>query len=340
MSYLGKVPGVPGGVRQVYEFIATEGQTVFSGVDRNGLTLDYTAGFANISVGGVQISQEDYAATNGASVTILTPIPAGRIVQVEAFGVFNQANMLPLTGGALTGLTTGVTPAQFDNSTKLATTAFVQKNGLVFKDGGRGIVVNTALTANDVGGFVEFSATGLTATLPAIATVTIGSTITFRAYTWAGTIKGSGSENIVYGLTGGVNTCTISPGETVTVVSNGLAWYTVANGLGTASFASSVAGNGYQKLPSGLIIQWGATSFVTATTTVTKLNVALPITFPTDEYALNITRTGNLFANNAPVVSEVADFSNAGAVSSFNISCVSGSGSTTNNSWRWIAIGS
>ena len=210
MSYLGKVPGVPGGVRQVYEFIATEGQTVFSGVDRNGLTLSYTAGFANIKVGGVDLSQEDYSATNGTSVTIMTPIPAGRIVQIEAYGVFNQANMLPLTGGALTGAVTGITAAQLDNSTKLATTAFVQKNGLVLSNGGRGISANTTLTASDIGGFVEFQASNITATLPLISTVPSGCTITFRAYTWAGTIKGNGAEAIVYGISGGANTCPVS----------------------------------------------------------------------------------------------------------------------------------
>lgn len=48
------------------------------------------------------------------------------------------------------------------------------------------------------------------------------------------------------------------------------------------SFASSTTTNGYQKLPSGLIIQWGSINInvQTAGTTVSQV-VTLPITFPT-----------------------------------------------------------
>ena len=50
--------------------------------------------------------------------------------------------------------------------------------------------------------------------------------------------------------------------------------------LDTSSFLNSnvsLATNGYQKLPSGLIIQWG---YVSATTSVEPQSVAFPIAFP------------------------------------------------------------
>lgn len=49
------------------------------------------------------------------------------------------------------------------------------------------------------------------------------------------------------------------------------------SGLGSV-FAKSIAANGYQKLPGGLIFQWGKTATITGGSTVT---VTLPLTFPT-----------------------------------------------------------
>ena len=46
-----------------------------------------------------------------------------------------------------------------------------------------------------------------------------------------------------------------------------------------ADFTSSKAANGYQKLPSGLIVQWG--TFTGNNTANTSDNVVFPIAFPT-----------------------------------------------------------
>ncbi len=47
-----------------------------------------------------------------------------------------------------------------------------------------------------------------------------------------------------------------------------------------ADFTSSLIGNGYQKLPSGLIIQWGSVSVSVSANTATQWGWTLPIAFP------------------------------------------------------------
>lgn len=76
-----------------YKFIATAGQTNFSGVDANGLTLTYTAGSIIPTLNGAAIDQTDYTATTGALFTLATPASAGDEIVINAFSTFNIANV-------------------------------------------------------------------------------------------------------------------------------------------------------------------------------------------------------------------------------------------------------
>ena len=459
MSYLGKAPGAPGGVRQVFEFVATAGQTTFSGADRNGAILAYDPGFANVFVGGVMLSQTDVTASNGSSIVLSAGTTAGKIVQVEAFGTFKVADALTIAGGAVNSyLTTptapqfdngsklvtssfvkraglrfnshifvtadttltasqvgnlielgggtiatvtlpsattvpdgegfwffndasvnvtiaaqsneyigfsasssmssvvvqpgetmfiianggnkwlaahsqyGASAARFDNTTKLATTAWVQTNGFQFRNaGGLGIGADTTLSAGQVGGWGQFQSAGKTLTLPSLASLVPGSTYTVQGAATGGTLKAATGENIIAPDMSSANTFIVLPGETVTVVSNGKhGWFVVSNGFGNRSFGSSMAANGYQKLPSGLIIQWGTT----ATNTSGVANVTLPIAFPS-----------NLFSATIGVIAAGIGTYTAGWTSSdrssmtlFCSNSASGAG-LSGYQLRWMAIG-
>jgi len=107
---------------------------------------------------------------------------------------------------------------------------------------------------------------------------------------------------------------------------------TVGNGTGQLpdmSFFSAVkSGNGYTRLPNGLILQWGYGSFTQKATTV----VVLPIEFPTAGVAVMACKGSSL-----PLSGEYgvgAQFRNKASFDLTN----TGSGSTSQGIY-WLALG-
>jgi len=82
------------GTLVTYEFVASAGQTTFSGVDIHGVNLGYVPTATIISVNGVALSQgTDVTASTGTSVVVGVGLQAGDILQVIAFDTFNIANV-------------------------------------------------------------------------------------------------------------------------------------------------------------------------------------------------------------------------------------------------------
>jgi hypothetical protein len=87
-----------------YEFVATAGQTTFSGTDANGATLSYVANSISVSLNGVTLRPgDDYTATNGTSVVLNVAAALNDELMVIAFAVFNVANAVAKTGDTMTG---------------------------------------------------------------------------------------------------------------------------------------------------------------------------------------------------------------------------------------------
>jgi hypothetical protein len=100
--------------------------------------INYTPGRTLFLLNGaVQTLNDDITATNGINVTLTRAAVMGDQLVAVNFASFSVAGALPLIGGsmggpiALAGGDTGVTPAQLDNSTKLATTVGVNAVGPV-----------------------------------------------------------------------------------------------------------------------------------------------------------------------------------------------------------------
>jgi len=91
----------------VYKFVATAGQTTFSGADANGLTLAYLAGGIVVSLNGPVIvgGGDDYTASNGTSIVLTSGATAGDTLEVYAFSSFSIAS---LNGSAITDNTVTV----------------------------------------------------------------------------------------------------------------------------------------------------------------------------------------------------------------------------------------
>jgi len=186
---------------------------------------------------------------------------------------------------ALFGGDTGVTPAQFDNDTSIATTAFVQR-ALGNYAGTVGVSAAATLNAAThvgkliaLGGSVDF-----TVTLPLLSAVVDGATIAFQAIDTAKvTIARQGADTIQVGIGTVTAISPIRGGDSVVFVADKV--NNVWRGLG--QFSNSLTTNGYQKLPSGLIMQWGNS----AVNPTTSLAILFPITFPTA--CLNVTLGDN-----------------------------------------------
>ena len=76
-----------------YEYVATAGQTTFSGPDANALTLAYIAGGIIVSLNGAVLKPgDDYTATNGTSIVLASAAALNDELNAYAFASFNVAN--------------------------------------------------------------------------------------------------------------------------------------------------------------------------------------------------------------------------------------------------------
>lgn len=189
----------------------------------------------------------------------------------------------PKASPAFTGNPTAPTPAQFDNDTSLATTEFVRR-ALGSNASTTSYSANATLTAADVGKLVVCSASGgFTLTLPAASAVQDGGAIEiFNGAGSAITVQRAGTNTIWVDTNGYTKTSmTVGSGDTLRVISNGSSGWILADcsvaATYSALFSASFVQNGYQKMPSGLIIQWGQ---VTPNATGGATAFSFPIAFP------------------------------------------------------------
>ena len=75
-----------------YRYVATAGQTTFSGADANSLTLSYTSGNIVVNRNGSTLEPAEYTASNGTSIVLAVAAAAGDVVDVVAFKSFTVAD--------------------------------------------------------------------------------------------------------------------------------------------------------------------------------------------------------------------------------------------------------
>ena len=102
----------------------------------------------------------------------------------------------------------------------------------------------------------------------------------------------------------------------------------VASSLTTNGFTASLSSNGYQRLPSGIIMQWGRTASIGGDTT---LVVTFPISFVSEVYSVVVTQNAGRQDGSSGAVSV-----NGISITSFSIQ----NGADNTGSFYWQAIGS
>lgn len=200
--------------------------------------------------------------------------------------------LAPKESPVFTGNPTTTTPNQFDSSANVPSTTFVQK-ALGNMSGAEDIPnANTVLTNTAFGkSFICSSATAPRQhTLPSLASIPIGATIEIVNY--------SGHTVSVATATGDQFISATNPTGTGTIdqLKHGLSMKAMKDKTNrwrfygtndlvatTGAFASSISLNGWQKLPSGEITQWGRTA---DSLYLQELAVNFPIVFPTAVFSL------------------------------------------------------
>ncbi|MGU7855388.1 beta strand repeat-containing protein [Burkholderia orbicola] len=145
----------------------------------------------------------------------------------------------------------GTTASAGDNSTRLATTAFVKQAGESYSSI-QGIAATASLNSGHVGTFIWAYGAGITLTLPPAAGVPNGATITIGTPGGV-TIKSNASETITNQYGAGSNTLALNAGEQAQFVSNGGAWY--LSSYTTVLGTTPAAGDNSTKLATTAFVQ-------------------------------------------------------------------------------------
>jgi len=103
------------------------------------------------------------------------------------------------------------------------------------------------------------------------------------------------------------------------------AWADILAVLGTDSGQQSLSSNGYQRLPGGVILQWGQ-----ASTTAGSVSVTFPIAFNTVAAAIMLPAISG-----SPIIGGVSSLSATGATFTTHTDA----GATAATAIRWIAVG-
>ena len=199
----------------------------------------------------------------------------------------NLSQLAPIASPTFTGDPKAPTPAQFDNDTSLATTAFVQR-ALGSYAGSSNISAGGTIQQGDVGKVHVFGSTAARQViyLPSLVGLPAGATIAIHGYgAFDYTIDPQGGQDIL--ARGTVLTSLPMKGADSAVLykESDTRWVLIGGTVQEAYSprqASSLTTNGYQKLPSGLIVQWATISLAADTSSLLNF----PIAFPTAALAI------------------------------------------------------
>ena len=188
------------------------------------------------------------------------------------------------------------------------------------------LVANRTVTNADRGMYFHVNANGIVVTLPNPTLVPAGTTFMIGCGSNTGCTVTSPLANGIYNINSNVVTTTLPLGL------RSVYRFVVAGGqyhVDQVGGEFSLSANGYQRLPSGLIVQWGTTGTITGYGGSSG-TITFPIAFPTTSIYVN-------FIGDGPAT--VGNNTNF-ALSTRNSSGFSFVNAYINNaSFRWFAIG-
>lgn len=80
------------GTSRRFEYVATAGQTTFTGADAAGNTLAYDAGYVDVYLNGARLKSNDFTASSGTSIVLAVAAALNDELNIVAFGTFTLAD--------------------------------------------------------------------------------------------------------------------------------------------------------------------------------------------------------------------------------------------------------
>ena len=158
------------------------------------------------------------------------------------------------------------------------------------------VAVNTVLTAANTGELIYVSAP-ITLTLPAASAVPAGAALAIMPAVGGVVVQRAGADVIQGTATTAVASLTLGARNTLWLVSDGAGTWIAISGSaqlsGAANLAAGKSVNGYQILPSGLILQW-LYNTQTVTAGATSAAVSYPQAFPNAVLSIVGIHAGNV----------------------------------------------
>ena len=273
-------------------------------------------------LGATKVTLSDLPAVAGLNLTDILLLRQGTDDKTTTYQKLQDA----ILGAA-------VTPPQFDSTTALATTEFVTRAGLQLNEY-VGFSVTTVLDASHVGRLVQVFPTlaGQIITLPLSTTCPSGAVVTIlNTGSQVVTIAKQGADVLNSGI-GPITNVALGVGDSIQLTKPIDGFWLLFGGSVKAAysplFGASLATNGWQKLPSGLIIQSGRAT----TSTGGPVTVNFPIAFPTERSIAAAPYSGTsgsyLNLNGTPP-----------SLTSFQVSIQNAAGAYIGGTAYWMAVG-
>jgi hypothetical protein len=193
-----------------YKYVATAGQTTFSGAASVGGTLSYTSNNIIVFVNGVSLDSTDYTATNGTSVVLASGAALNDEVVIVAFKSFTVADTY--TKGEVDAFAVKLTGAQTVAGVKTFSSQPVFSAGIALASGqgiNFGASSNAAgMTSETLNDYEEGTYT------PVLSSSGGGATITYTAqagnYIKVGSLVRASFSIIINTISGGSGYAVIS----------------------------------------------------------------------------------------------------------------------------------
>ncbi|UUT13934.1 phage tail protein [Pseudomonas zeae] len=243
--------------------------------------MDYPKSVPSVGLVNGQFVDEDPIAGKPGS---LIPATWGNSVTQEILNVVQAAGLTPNESSnnqllaALRSPALFMTAPQFDGGRSAATSEFVQR-ALGSYASARGIYAATSLTPADVGCSIGLGGNATyTVTLPDAAAVPSGATISLHCRNSAPVTVASKTGTQISPQGAYLASIVLNNGESANFVRESGVWvvYGTAALKYSTNYAVQFGTSGYQKFPSGLILQW-----VTGGSDANgNMTVSLPIRFP------------------------------------------------------------